>query len=174
MNSTDSNEWDIKIPTEGDLESKLRAVERQLAGQAKEFIFVLDLEGNNLYRAKGTGSGIPHTKELQDILLSRQVIVITHNHPSEDLTFSLADLDAFFQHRNIQQLRATSGKQTIVLEESNRNKAYLKKKYSLMMLQKNKVLKQIMTQEAYNLWEYTQLPTELSETLALDITLIDL
>ena len=46
----------------------------------KEFIFILDLEGNHLYRPKGTNFGVLNTKELQEGLLGRQVILIIHRY----------------------------------------------------------------------------------------------
>ncbi len=170
----DSNEWDITIPSEGDLESKLRAIERQLANQLKEFIFILDLEGNNLYRAKGTNFGILNTRELQEVLTGRQVIVITHNHPSEDLRFSLADLDTFFQYKHIAQLRVTSGKQTAILTNENHNKLYAKEKRTLINLQKMKLMKKEITQQEFDVWQITELPVALNEKLVLQINLITL
>ncbi len=170
----DSNEWDITVPSEGDLESKLRAIERQLANQVKEFIFILDLEGNNLYRAKGTNFGILNTRELQEVLTGRQVIVITHNHPSEDLKFSLADLDTFFQHKHIAQLRVTSGTQTAILTNENHKLPYSNVKMNIKMPIFKLLRTGKITQDEYDKWLLNTLPVELAHKLPLEITLITL
>lgn len=170
----DSNEWDIKIPTEGNLESKVRAIERQLANQMKEFVFILDLEGNNLFRAKGGSASIPSTKELQEILRTENIIIITHNHPLGDLTFSEADLDTFYLYKNISQLRATTGTRTAILDISNRNNSYFIEKQRLRNRQQTDLRKKLITIEDYEIWNKTLLSKELVKILDLEIKNIDL
>jgi hypothetical protein len=171
----DSNEWDINVPTEGDLESKLRAIERQLVGQVKEFIFVLDADtGEELYRDKGTFDGIFDTIALRNVLSSKRVIVVTHNHPSSDLSFSMKDLDLFFGNDNVVELRATSGIKTAILHNSNKSKPYTKTVQKLVtpkFIEKN--FKKI-TNEEYNVWYYTLLPHKIVSELSLDISLIEI
>lgn len=172
---TDSNEWDIIIPSEGDLESKLRAIERQLANQAKEFIFVLDADtGEELYRDKGIFNGIFDSVGLQNVLQGRRVIIITHNHPSQNIDFSLADFTFFFENINVVELRATSGFKTAILDNSNKFKPYTKTKIELT---KEKMLLRNfrkITQEDYAIWYDTVLPEELKKKLEIVITIIDL
>ncbi|TAE16712.1 MAG: hypothetical protein EAZ95_07505 [Bacteroidetes bacterium] len=171
----DSNEWDIKIPTEGDLESRLRAVERQLAGQVKEFIFVLDADtGEELYRDKGTFGGIFDTIALQNVLNSRRVIIITHNHPKETLDFSVKDLNLFFNHDNVVQLRATSGGKTAILSDKDTPKPYKQTRELLINAKIKERLRKEITQTQYELWYDTVLPYELQEVLSLQINVITL
>jgi hypothetical protein len=173
----DNEVWDIKIPKDGDIESKLQAIERQLAGQVKEFIFVLDADtGEELYRDKGTFGGIFDTIALQNVLNSRRVIIITHNHPKGSLDFSLTDLNLFFSNDNVIELRATTGLETAILPKTNKQKYNEYKalqKHKISMKLKLKYTKSI-SNEDYLVWANEILPIELKNELSLLINYINL
>ncbi len=141
----------------------------------KEFIFVLDADtGEELYRDKGTFDGVFDTLALCNVLQSRRVIIITHNHPSGNLTFSVKDLDLFFGNQNVVALRATSGIKTAILSNYNKVKPYTN---TINKLVRQKIIERLskkIIKDDYNLWYYTLLPYELVTILSLEITLIEI
>lgn len=167
--------WSIKVAGTN-REERLRCIEAQLAFATKEFVFVLNEEGEELYRGQGAVNYIPIDKQFKALLIDKEKapLYITHNHPSGNLDFSLADLDLFFVYTTVAEMRATGNNKTAVLGVLNRPLPYLKMKLNKTLTQTNAMRKGDISQTIFEIWHNETLPIELKNELPLDIKLIEL
>jgi hypothetical protein len=132
--------------------------------------------GEVLYRGKGATNSIPVDKQFKALLIDKEKapLYITHNHPSGNLDFSIADLDLFFVYTSVAELRATGKHQTAILGENNRILPYLKRKLNKTLVQTNAMRKGNISQTDFSIWYNETLPIELKNELPLDITMVNI
>ena len=81
--------------TADEVEAKIQAKEAEIVGNSYETAIILDKEGNELFRVKGTSSSVTfgqgERRRMKDAIL-------THNHPGTESGFSFPDVNFMLQN----------------------------------------------------------------------------
>ena len=93
---------------------KIKDFEDSVRKNDFESALIVDNNGNELVKKKGTSTGVDFSKEERDLMKKSKNVILTHNHP-RDLPLSKSDY-VFAAQNNLAEVRAVGPRTTYVLK----------------------------------------------------------